>query len=72
MLRRPIICGEGLRHHRENKSGNDGKLTSIITRKIEKIGRVNAKLTMIITETPMPLAHQNAIFLEIAFPVQNA
>ena len=54
------------------KAETMGKLTSIITRKIEKIGRVNAKLTMIITETPMPLAHQNAIFLEIAFPVQNA
>jgi DNA-binding Lrp family transcriptional regulator len=37
------------------------KLTSIITKKIEKIGKVNAKLTMIITETQMSPTYQNAI-----------
>jgi DNA-binding Lrp family transcriptional regulator len=37
------------------------KLTSIITKKIEKIGKVNAKLTMIITETQRSPAYQNAI-----------
>ncbi len=37
------------------------KLTYIITKKIEQIGKVNAKLTMIITETQMSPNHQNAI-----------
>jgi DNA-binding Lrp family transcriptional regulator len=36
------------------KADTMDKLTSIITRKIEKIGKVNAKLTMIITETRSP------------------
>jgi DNA-binding Lrp family transcriptional regulator len=33
------------------KANTIDKLTFIITKKIEKIGKVNAKLTMIITET---------------------
>jgi DNA-binding Lrp family transcriptional regulator len=37
------------------------KLTYIITKKIAQIGKVNAKLTMIITETRMSPNHQNAI-----------
>jgi DNA-binding Lrp family transcriptional regulator len=37
------------------------KLTYIITKKIEQIGKINAKLTMIITETQMSPNHQNAI-----------
>jgi len=37
------------------------KLTYIITKKIGQIGKVNAKLTMIITETQMSPNHQNAI-----------
>ena len=45
------------------KADTMDKLTSIITKKIEKIGRVNAKLTMITTETQMTPAHQNAILL---------
>lgn len=47
------------------------KLTFIITKKIGKIGRVNAKLTMVITETPVTLAHPTAILLEPTSPVQN-
>jgi DNA-binding Lrp family transcriptional regulator len=45
------------------KADTMDKLTSIITKKIEKIGRVNAKLTMITTETQMAPAHQNTILL---------
>ena len=45
------------------KADTMDKLTAIITKKIEKIGRVNAKLTMITTETQMAPAHQNAILL---------
>jgi DNA-binding Lrp family transcriptional regulator len=40
------------------KAGTMDKLKSIIN---EKIGKVNSKLTMIITETQMSPAHQNAI-----------
>lgn len=46
------------------------KLTFIITTKLEDIGKVNAKLTMISTEMLMPSAHPTAIFLEPA-AVQN-
>jgi DNA-binding Lrp family transcriptional regulator len=45
------------------KADTMDKLTFIITKQIKKIGRVNAKLTMITTETQMALAHQNAILL---------
>ena len=45
------------------KTDTMDKLTFIITKQIEKIGRVNAKLTMITTETQMAPAHQNAILL---------
>jgi DNA-binding Lrp family transcriptional regulator len=37
------------------------KLTYIITKKIEQIGKINAKLTMIITETQMSPNHRNAV-----------
>ena len=37
------------------------KLAYIITKKIEHIGKVNAKLTMIITETQVSLNRQNAV-----------
>ena len=37
------------------------KLTYIITKKIEQIGKVNAKLTMIITETQVSPNHRNAV-----------
>jgi DNA-binding Lrp family transcriptional regulator len=37
------------------------KLTFILNKEIEKIGKVHAKLTMIITETHMPPIRQNAI-----------
>jgi DNA-binding Lrp family transcriptional regulator len=43
------------------KADTMDKLTSIINKKIEEIGKVNSKLTMIITETRMSPAHQNAI-----------
>ena len=45
------------------KADTMDKLTFIITKEIEKIGRVNAKLTMITTEPQMTPAHQNAILL---------
>jgi DNA-binding Lrp family transcriptional regulator len=37
------------------------KLKFIVNRKIAGIGRVNAKLTMIITETLVPSIYQNAV-----------
>jgi DNA-binding Lrp family transcriptional regulator len=37
------------------------KLAFIVTRKIEKIDKIHSKLTMIITETRTPLAHQRAL-----------
>jgi DNA-binding Lrp family transcriptional regulator len=37
------------------------KLKFILNKEIEKVGKVNAKLTMIITETHMPPIHQNPI-----------
>jgi DNA-binding Lrp family transcriptional regulator len=37
------------------------KLKTIINKEIEKLGKVNAKLTMIITETHISPAYQNAI-----------
>lgn len=43
------------------KADTMDKLKFIINKEIEKIGKVNAKLTMIITETQMPPIHQNAI-----------
>jgi DNA-binding Lrp family transcriptional regulator len=46
------------------KADTIDKLTFIITKKIEKIGKVNAKLTMIITET------QTSPIL-LTTPVQN-
>jgi DNA-binding Lrp family transcriptional regulator len=45
------------------KADTMDKLKFIINKKIEKIGKVNAKLTMIITETQMSPTHQNAILL---------
>jgi DNA-binding Lrp family transcriptional regulator len=43
------------------KADTMDKLTHIITEKIEEIGRINSKLTMIITEVRTPVAHQNAV-----------
>jgi DNA-binding Lrp family transcriptional regulator len=43
------------------KADTMDKLTHIITEKIEEIGRINSKLTMIITETRTPSAHQNTV-----------
>jgi DNA-binding Lrp family transcriptional regulator len=43
------------------KADTMDKLVHIITKKIEKIGKINSKLTMIITETRTPSAHQNAM-----------
>ena len=39
------------------------KLTYIITKKTEKIGKVHSKLTMIITEAPTSPAHQKTVLL---------
>ena len=38
------------------------KLKSIITKRIEKIGRINSKLTMIITDKPQPTVQEQVIF----------
>lgn len=43
------------------KADTMDKLTHIITEKIEEIGRINSKLTMIITETRTQSAHQNTV-----------
>jgi DNA-binding Lrp family transcriptional regulator len=45
------------------KADTVDKLKYIITRKIETIGKVHSKLTMIITEAPMAHAHQNTALL---------
>jgi DNA-binding Lrp family transcriptional regulator len=52
------------------KADTMDKLTSIITKKIENIGKVNAKLTMITTEAPMSDASLSAI-LRGTSPVQT-
>ena len=52
------------------KADTMNKLTSIITKKIENIGKVNAKLTMITTEAPMSDASLSAI-LRGTSPVQT-
>jgi len=52
------------------KAGTTDKLTFIITKKLEDIGKVNAKLTMISTETQVTSVHSTAIFLEPS-TVQN-
>jgi DNA-binding Lrp family transcriptional regulator len=46
------------------KADTIDNLTSIISKKIEQIGKVNAKLTMIITETQMAPPLQNAFLFE--------
>ena len=38
------------------------KLKFIITKRIEKIGRINSKLTMIITDKPQPTLQEQVIF----------
>ncbi len=38
------------------------KLKSIITTRIEKIGRINSKLTIIITDKPQPTVQEQVIF----------
>jgi DNA-binding Lrp family transcriptional regulator len=38
------------------------KLKFIITKRIEKIGRINSKLTMIITDHPLPAVHEQVMF----------
>jgi len=40
------------------KAENTEKLKHIITNRIEKIGQINSKLTMIITEQTAPQKHQ--------------
>lgn len=52
------------------KAGTIDKLTFIITKKLADIGKVNAKITMISTETQVTGAHPTAIFLEPS-TVQN-
>ena len=38
------------------------ELKQIITKKIEKIGRINSKLTMIITEKPQSILQEQVFF----------
>ena len=38
------------------------KLKFIITKRIEKIGRINSKLTMIITDHPKPSIEEQVMF----------
>lgn len=59
-----------LRHNVSIKADTMDKLTFIIPKKLEDIGIVNAKLTMITTETQVPSAHSSAILLGTAI-VQN-
>jgi DNA-binding Lrp family transcriptional regulator len=48
------------------KTDTVNKLVSVITKKIENIKKINAKLTMIRTETPMAQTHQEAVLLGTA------
>jgi DNA-binding Lrp family transcriptional regulator len=44
------------------KADNMEKLKYIITKRIEKIGKINSKLTMIITEKPQTTLQEQVIF----------
>ena len=44
------------------KADNMEKLKYIITKRIEKIGKINSKLTMIITEKPQTAIQEQVIF----------
>jgi DNA-binding Lrp family transcriptional regulator len=44
------------------KADNMEKLKNIITKRIEKIGKINSKLTMIITEKPQTTLQEQVIF----------
>ena len=44
------------------KADNMEKLKFIITKRIEKIGKINSKLTMIIAEKPQTTLHEQVIF----------
>ena len=44
------------------KADNMEKLKFIITKRIEKIGKINSKLTMIITEKPQTTLQEQVIF----------
>jgi DNA-binding Lrp family transcriptional regulator len=44
------------------RAENMEKLKYIITKRIEKIGRINSKLTMIITEKPQTEMHEQVFF----------
>ena len=44
------------------RADNMEKLKYIITKRIEKISKINSKLTMIITEKPQTALHEQAIF----------
>ena len=46
------------------KADSMSNLTSIITQRIEKIGRINSKLTMIITDQPKPAMPEHVMFEE--------
>ena len=44
------------------KADNMNELKHIITGRIEKIGKINSKLTMLVTEKEQPLLQQQVIF----------
>jgi DNA-binding Lrp family transcriptional regulator len=44
------------------KADNIKKLEDIVTKKIEKIGKINSKLTMIISEKPQTALQEQVIF----------
>jgi DNA-binding Lrp family transcriptional regulator len=44
------------------KADNMKKLEYIVTKKIEKIGKINSKLTMIISEKPQTALQEQGIF----------
>jgi DNA-binding Lrp family transcriptional regulator len=46
------------------KADSMNNLTSIITKRIEKIGRINSKLTMIITDQLKPAMTEHVMFEE--------
>jgi DNA-binding Lrp family transcriptional regulator len=52
------------------KAENMEKLRNIITKRIEKVGHINSKLTMIVTEKPLdPLTVHETFMLETTSPL---
>ena len=49
------------------KADNIEKLKYIVTKRIEKIGKINSKLTMIISEKPQTTLQEQVIFEQTPF-----